>query len=162
MKTIFLVIVLAMGLLVFSGADNPVGASSSFPASMDGQGIQPIRALKRSSSDSGEPDTEIRDPFASPPATVPRSEQPPVAAVSVQSHSAPSLPAFKILGKQEDEEGWSVFISTPDKSGQVWVVREGETFNEAFRISRLAPPILIIKNLRSQQSRTFNIGKDEE
>ena len=75
---------------------------------------------------------------------------------------APAQPALKVLGKQEDDEGWAVFISTSDKPGEVWVVREGETFNERFRISRLAPPTLVVKNLRSQQSQTFNIGKDEE
>ena len=90
------------------------------------------------------------------------SDQPTAFSAPTQVNRAPALPAFQILGKQEDDEGWAVFISAPDKPGQVWVVREGEAFNENFRISKLAPPLLVIKSTRSSQSQTFNIGKDEE
>jgi hypothetical protein len=73
-----------------------------------------------------------------------------------------SLPAFQIIGKQQDEAGWSVFISQPGKNGQVWVVKQGETFDKKYRVSKLAPPVLIISTLNGRQSKTFHIGKDEE
>lgn len=162
MKAILVLIVLALSLLMFSSAESPVGASSAFPASMDGQGSQAIKGLKRSSNESSEAISGIRDPFSSQPVVTPLSEPPHVLTATVRSTPAASLPAFRILGKQEDEAGWAVFIGAPDSSGQVWVVREGETFNDGFRVSKLAPPLLVIKSLRNQQSKTFNIGKDEE
>lgn len=162
MKAILPLAVLALSLLMFSSAESPVVASSAFPASMDGQGNQAIKLIRRNLSESSEVISGIRDPFSSQPVVTPQSEQPPVLTAAVHSARAASLPAFRILGKQEDEAGWAVFIGAPDTSGQVWVVREGETFNDGFRVSKLAPPLLVIKSLRSQQSKTFNIGKDEE
>lgn len=81
--------------------------------------------------------------------------------------AAPGLPAFKILGKQEDENGWSVFLTLPERGALVWVVREGETFNEQYRVTRLAPPELLIQKLGSKSTRRYDIGpadsgKDEE
>lgn len=162
MKASLLLIVVVLCLLIFSGAESPVVASSAFPASTDGQGNQAIKPLRRNLSESAEVSSAVRDPFSQPTVVMTHSENPAVLTPIARSPQASSLPAFRILGKQEDEAGWAVFIGTPDASGQVWVVREGETFNDAFRVSKLAPPLLIIKSLRSQQSRTFNIGKDEE
>lgn len=99
----------------------------------------------------------IRDPFTGLEIRPPEPE-----AVSPAKATSVSLPAFQIIGKQQDEAGWSVFISQPGKNGQVWVVKQGETFNKQFRVSKLAPPVLIISTLNGRQSKTFNIGKDEE
>ena len=162
MKTLLLVILLALGLVIFIGADQPVAASSEFLSSLEAPGMQTIRTLKRSSKEIIEAHAEVRDPFASPaPAAVPEVQTSTVF-VRQPANPAPTVPNFRILGKQEDDDGWAVFISAPDKPGEVWVVREGEAFNEHFRVSKLAPPLLIIKSTRSRQSRTFNIGKDEE
>ena len=76
--------------------------------------------------------------------------------------ASPAFPGFRIIGKQQDDNGWSVFIGEPGKQGQVWVVREGESFNEHFHVSKLSPPALIIKDTRSRKSKNFDIGKDEE
>lgn len=162
MKSLLLVVLLALGLVIFIGADQPVAASSEFLSSQEAPGMQTIRTLKRSSKESHQTNAEVRDPFAAPPGAAMPTEQPTASFVPVLANTAPSLPSFKILGKQEDDDGWAVFISAPDKPGEVWVVREGEAFNEHFRVSKLAPPLLIIKSTRSRQSRTFNIGKDEE
>ncbi len=84
----------------------------------------------------------------------------PLSTPSVRS-AAPSLPTFKILGKQEDESGWSVFLTLPERGALVWVVREGETFNEQYRVTRLAPPELLIQRLGSKTTRRYDIGKPD-
>ena len=161
MKNILLLVTLALSLIMLIGAEKPVVASSEFPSTQDAPGTQTIRALKRASAEN-KAGAVIRDPFALPNQAPLPTDQPTVFSAPIQTNRTPSLPAFQILGKQEDDEGWAVFISAPDKPGQVWVVREGEAFNENFRVSKLAPPLLVIKSTRSSQSQTFNIGKDEE
>lgn len=161
MKNILLLVTLALSLIMLIGAEKPVVASSEFPSTQDAPGTQTIRALKRASAEN-KAGAVIRDPFALPNQAPLPTDQPTVFSAPIQTNLTPSLPAFQILGKQEDDEGWAVFISAPDKPGQVWVVREGEAFNENFRVSKLAPPLLVIKSTRSSQSQTFNIGKDEE
>ena len=161
MKNMLLVVTLALSLVMLIGAEKPVVASSEFPSTQDAPGTQTIRALKRASREN-KASAVIRDPFALPNQAPMPTDQPTAFIAPIQVNRAPALPAFQILGKQEDDEGWAVFISAPDKPGQVWVVREGESFNENFRVSKLAPPLLVIKSTRSSQSRTFNIGKDEE
>lgn len=161
MKNLLLVVTLALSLVMLIGAKKPVVASNEYPSALEAPGTQAIRALKRASKES-RASAAIRDPFASPNNAPLPSDQPTAFSAPIQANRTPSLPDFQILGKQEDDEGWAVFISAPDKPGQVWVVREGEAFNENFRVSKLAPPVLVIRSTRSSQSRTFNIGKDEE
>ena len=161
MKTsLFLVIGLALmlGLLL----ERPVVAGTEFPAAVEAPGIQPIHHLKRSRKEGGEPSAAVRDPFFSPTATSAAIDQPAVLAAAVPSSAPRAFPAFQILGKQEDDDGWAVFISAPDLPGQLWVVREGETFNDNFQVSKLTPPQLTIKSTRNRQSRTFDIGNNDE
>ncbi len=121
MKNILLVVTLALSLVIFIGAEKPVVASNEFPSAQEAFGTQTIHALKRASKEN-KAGAIIRDPFALPNQAPLR----PHPHFPRQANRAPSLPAFQILGKQEDDEGWAVFISAPDKPGQVWVVREGE------------------------------------
>ena len=159
MKPLLLVLVLALGLAVFAGAEKPVVASNAFPASTEYPGLQNIQVLRRELQKGSEAPAAIRDPFALPLPVPPRNENPPALSTPVSPLATSSFPAFKVLGKQQDDQGWAVFISVSDRPEQV---REGETFNDTFRISKLAPPILIITRIRSPQGRTFDIGKDEE
>lgn len=161
MKTsLLLILALALTLVLVIGAERPVDASTGFSSALETPATQPIHSLQRGKVDPGSAGATIRDPFFLP-SNVPAAGDPPSAFV-VPAAAPPQLPSFRILGKQEDDQGWAVFISAPDKPGQVWVVREGETFNENFRVSKLAPPVLIIKSTRNRQSQTFNIGKDED
>ena len=161
MKTsLLLILALALTLVLVAGADQPVGASTGFPEALEGHGSAPIHSLQRSQKLPAPASAPIRDPFFLPSVAPVANEQP--TAFVVPAAAPAKLPAFQILGKQQDDEGWAVFISSPDKPGQVWVVREGEAFNDNFRVSKLAPPVLIIKSTRSRLSRTFNIGKDED
>lgn len=161
-NSLLLIVGLALTLLPAVGAEKPVAASREFSASLAIPGTLSIRAVKRSNKEGDGASATIRDPFFPLDNTPPAPDQAAAFAAPVLASAAPALPAFQILGKQEDEVGWAVFISAPDKPGQVWVVREGEAFNENFYVSKLAPPLLIIKNTRSRQSRRFDIGKDEE
>jgi len=103
----------------------------------------------------------VRDPFMAPPPPAPAMPE-AVAAMPASASAAPAFGNLRVLGKQEGDDGWSVFIAAPGNLGQVWVVREGESFNDNYRVSKLAPPLLIVKNTRNGSSKTFDIGKDEE
>ena len=161
MKTsLLLLLALTLTLVFVIGADQPVGASTGLPNTVEAPASTPIRSLQRNKNEPANTGLAIRDPFFLP-APQPITSDAPNAFV-VQAAAPPQPPVFQILGKQEDDEGWAVFLSAAEKPGAVWVVREGEDFNENFRVSKLQPPVLIIKNTRSRQSWTFNIGKEED
>lgn len=158
---LLLPIIAASGIGI--GAESPDATGTALSASAENSRVLTINPLLRKGKTNASSGTAVRDPFMT-------ANQP--AAATIEQPATPSLPpapsmtasfsAFKLLGKQQDDEGWSVFIGAPGKSGQVWVVREGETFDENYRVSKLAPPVLIIKDQRSRKSKTFDIGKDEE
>lgn len=162
MKSPFLILsagALALALVV--GTGRSVVARTELPSDAKLGKEMNIRALQRSARALLE--TPVRDPFSSEnPAPAPLSESVPDQSAAQVRPSAPTFPDFRILGKQLDDEGWAVYIGEPGKSGQVWVVRQGESFHERYVVSRLAPPVLVIKHLRARQSRTFDIGKDED
>ena len=154
----------ALALVFMVGSGRPVVAGTEAPASMDSGSAVAIRTLQRPARIASMPGgAPVRDPFASenPPPVVAADLRPSLPPVPAQV-SAPAFPDFRVLGKQQDDEGWAVFIGEPGKLGQVWVVRQGESFNERFLVSKLAPPVLVIKSTRGRQSRTFDIGKDED
>lgn len=156
---LLLFVVAAIVLAIIVGAEQPVAAGILTPPMTESGNTPVIHVLQRPSKAESAFSTALRDPFfaqdRAPVATNASPTRTPPAA-------APSFPAYRILGKQQSDEGWSVFISSPGNQGQVWVVREGEAFDEHFRVSKLAPPVLIVKNTRNSQIRTFDIGKDEE
>jgi hypothetical protein len=160
MRTPLRLFVTAMiALATIIGVEPPVAAGTeTFPVAESGKATV-IRVLQRPSKTEVATSVALRDPFF----TQDRAPATANASPTISPPPAPpAFPAYRILGKQQDDQGWSVFISSPGKQGQVWVVREGESFDENFRVSKLAPPVLILKSTRSRQSRTFDIGKDEE
>jgi hypothetical protein len=124
--------------------------------------IRPLARQGKTISASKAP--SAHDPFSVASTAIPVTNT--VSALSVPTAPPATLiPALSVLGKQQDEQGWAVFIAlsgTEGGKGQVWVVRQGETFDDRFRVSKLAPPVLIISGLRSRQTKTFDIGIDEE
>lgn len=92
-------------------------------------------------------------PVLAPAATpAPTPPPPPV----IQAPAPPPLP-YRYLGKQKREgEAWQVFLLRQD---QVFVVREGELLESAYRVERIAPPTLSLRDLASQQTQTLNIGE---
>ena len=138
-----------------------VDSYSSVPAEA-GSSSHTIRNLQRTSKAPEVAVAMVRDPFFGPeriPETV--TEMSPGKS-STTASAVPDFPSLRIIGKQQDDDGWSVFIGEPGKQGQVWVVREGDSFNERFHVSKLSPPVLIIRDTRSRKSKNFDIGKDEE
>ena len=140
-----------------SGAVGPTAVGPAEPSRS-----QTIRNLQRTSKAPELAVASVRDPFFGPePAPMAAGEISPGKSATA-APAAPAFPGFRIIGKQQDDDGWSVFIGEPGNQGQVWVVREGESFNEHFHVSKLSPPALIIKDTRSRKSKNFDIGKDEE
>lgn len=151
---------LALMIALSPEKSGAVGSYSTVPAE-PGRG-HAIRNLQRTSKAPEIAVAMVRDPFFGP-------ERIPMTAAEISPGkspttvpAAPAFPGFRIIGKQQDDDGWSVFIGEPGKQGQVWVVREGDTFNERFHVSKLSPPVLIIRDTRSRKSKNFDIGKDEE
>lgn len=147
-RLLLLGLLAALALLAVDG-DQPV-AASPLPATPMIERLLP-REL---------PDGAVRDPFFGAPPAPPPTES--AAPVDRPRSTARAVPAFRILGKQEDDSGWSVFLTTPDGQGPVWVLRAGDTFNDHYRVSRLAPPELLIQRLDGPAVRRFDLGKEEE
>lgn len=158
----FVIIKLGIACLAMTGIETAAFAGSDELASGTFSGTRRIHTLNRSGKGADVPVPPARDPFYPSSQQPSASEQVAGFEVPVVRSLPPSLPAFQILGKQEDDAGWAVFISVPDKPERVWVVRQGEIFSERYRISKLAPPLLIIKSMQTGQSKTFDIGKNEE
>jgi hypothetical protein len=157
--------ILAMGLTalaIISALENQVVAGSDVAPHTDAPAQLAVRSLQRGApTQAGSSGNTIRDPFAGPPPPPPVSDAAPLPSALPSKPLAPAFPAFRVLGKQKDDDGWAVFITDNNRGGQVWVVREGEKFNETFRIGKLAPPLLIVRDTRTNQSRSFDIGQDE-
>ena len=152
--------VLALTIAFSPEKSGAVGAPAAVPAEA-GRG-QTIRNLQRTSKAPEVAIAMVRDPFFGPERTPMEAGEASTGKSPPAAPAAPAFPGFRIIGKQQDEDGWSVFIGEPGKQGQVWVVREGESFNEHFQVSKLSPPALIIRDTRSRKSKNFDIGKDEE
>ena len=107
------------------------------------------------------------DPFAAAPPAV--AEAAPAAPVAV-SPARPagstlgvptfSPPPYRVIGKQQDEiEGWTVFLA---RGEETWVVREGDSLGDDYRVAAITPPQLTLLHLRSKARRTIDIGEARE
>jgi hypothetical protein len=98
------------------------------------------------------------DPFAVPP---PAPEVTPAAAVAVPpvpTFAAP--PPYRVIGKQQGEEdGWTVFLA---RGEETWVVREGDSLGDDYRVTSIKPPLLTLQHTRSKTRRTIDIGESKE
>lgn len=160
-RQVLLAAMLLALMIAFSPEKSGAVGSYSSVAAEAGRGYT-IRNLQRTSKAPEIAVPMVRDPFVGPErAPLTAGENLPGKSPTTVP-SAPAFPAFRIVGKQQDDDGWSVFIGEPGKQGQVWVVRAGESFNEHFQVSKLSPPVLIIRDNRSRKSKNFDIGKDEE
>jgi hypothetical protein len=152
----------ALALMIAFSAEKSgaVGPSAVGPA--EASRSQTIRSLQRTSKAPEPAMAAVRDPFFGPEPAPMAAGEPSSGKPATATPAVPAFPGFRIIGKQQDDDGWSVFIGEPGNQGQVWVVREGESFNEHFHVSKLSPPALIIKDTRSRKSKNYDIGKDEE
>jgi hypothetical protein len=80
---------------------------------------------------------------------------PTVVTVEPPAPTAPPLP-FTYLGKQLEEKRWRVFLGMAE---QTFVVSEGSTINDLYRIDTISPPNLSLTYLPLGQSQTLSIGE---
>lgn len=153
---LLLAALIALGGIYFGKPLASANAPQAMPAFAS---AAPLHVLQRGLQSAAEPPR--RDPFFGTTVGEKPSLVSPLTSNSPPTAS-PGIPALRILGKQEDDSGWSVFISAPGPRGEVWVVRQGEVFGERFRVSKLQPPVLLISSLNGRQTKSFDIGKEEE
>ena len=88
----------------------------------------------------------------------------PSAAVKVQStDSPPPLPAtptapalpFRVMGRYEDGGKSIVFLLQADQS---WVVREGDTFAESYKVERIASNAIHLRYLPLNEVQVLEMG----
>ena len=80
---------------------------------------------------------------------------PPALALEPAAPTAPPLP-FTYLGKQLEDKQWRVFLGQAD---QTFVVSEGSTINDLYRIDSISPPNLSLTYLPLGQSQSLSIGE---
>jgi hypothetical protein len=94
------------------------------------------------------------DPFAyAPVAAAPAPE--PSAAVSLVP-AVPAPPPWRVIGKQQDDDAsWTVFLA---RGEDTWVVREGDTLDDGFRVAAIRPPTLTLQHATRKTRHTLDIG----
>jgi hypothetical protein len=135
----------ALGALGEPNADVAVVASSQSP-----DRASRIRALLPRSAGAWQGGDPFAVAIAAPPAPV--AESPAVAP-------APTFPApvpWRVIGKQQDDDAsWTVFLA---RGEDTWVVREGDTLDDGFRVAAIKPPTLTLQHIKHQTRRTLDIG----
>jgi hypothetical protein len=81
---------------------------------------------------------------------VPPPPPPPPAPAPV----APPLP-FAFLGKKLEGQAWEVYLT---RGEQTFIVREGQTVENVWRIDKVAPPSMTVTYLPLDQVQTLTIG----
>lgn len=79
----------------------------------------------------------------------------PVIAPEPPLPTAPALP-FTYLGKQLENNQWRVFLGLAE---QIFVVSEGSTINDLYKVDAIAPPNLSLTYLPLGQSQSLSIGE---
>jgi hypothetical protein len=153
---------LALALMSAFSVEKSVATGTNSALPVEASRTQTIHILQRTSKVPKIAIAFVRDPFFGPERAPVVISEPVEGKSATTAPVAPPFPGFQIIGKQQDDDGWSVFIGESGKQGQVWVVREGESFNDHFHVSKLSPPALIIRDNRSRKSKKFDIGKEEE
>lgn len=90
----------------------------------------------------------------------------PVAPPLAESSAVPPAPTFtaplswRVIGKQRTaDEGWTVFLARGETT---WIVREGDTLEDVYRVTTIKPPTLTLQHLSRKSSRTLDIGEVAE
>lgn len=88
---------------------------------------------------------------------IPPLNSPVVAPVVATSPSKPVAPPldFVYIGKSQTQDGWKVFLS---RGNQTFVVGEGDTVQDTYRIQAIQPPVLELLYLPLNEVQTISIG----
>jgi hypothetical protein len=88
-----------------------------------------------------------RQDWNPPPPPPPKPAPPPPP-------SAPPLP-FTVIGKSLEDGKWQVFLASGDRTH---LATEGAVLDGAWRVERIAPPIMTLTYLPLNQVQQLNIG----
>ena len=88
-----------------------------------------------------------RQDWTPPPPPPPKPPPPPPP-------SAPPLP-FTVIGKSLEDGKWEVYLAAGDRTH---MASEGATLEGAWRVDRIAPPIMTLTYLPLNQVQQLNIG----
>lgn len=95
------------------------------------------------------------DPFAVAVAAPAVAAPEPHAAVAPAPSFLVPVP-WRVIGKQQDEDAsWTVFLA---RGEDTWVVREGDTLDDGFRVAAIKPPTLTLQHVTRHARRTLDIG----
>lgn len=81
----------------------------------------------------------------------------PVAAIKPPPPPPPMAPPlpFSFLGKKAEAGAWEVYLARGDLS---YIVREGTTFAEVYRVEHIKPPEMTLIYIPLEQTQVMNIG----
>lgn len=83
---------------------------------------------------------------------------PPVAVTpAFELEAAPPLP-FQVLGKKRESDRWEIYLA---RDGQTFIVHEGSSIDETYKVGRIAPPTLSIVYVPLGLTQTLDIGDFE-
>lgn len=83
---------------------------------------------------------------------------PPVAvAPAFEVEVAPPLP-FQVLGKKREGDRWEIYLA---RDGQTFIVHEGSSIDDTYKVGRIAPPTLSIVHVPLGLTQTLDIGDFE-
>lgn len=88
-----------------------------------------------------------RQDWTPPPPPPPKPAPPPPP-------SAPPLP-FTFIGKSLEDGKWAVYLAAGDRTH---IANEGATLEGAWRVERIAPPLMTLTYLPLNQVQQLNIG----
>lgn len=95
----------------------------------------------------GDGDLFGRQDWTPPPPPPPKPAPPPPPV-------APPLP-FTFIGKSLEEGRWEVYLATGERTH---IATEGGTLDGAWRVERIAPPLMTLTYLPLNQVQQLNIG----
>lgn len=83
---------------------------------------------------------------------------PPVAVTpAFEAEAAPPLP-FQVLGKKREGDRWEIYLA---RDGQTFIVHQGSSIDDTYKVARIAPPTLSIVYVPLGQTQTLDIGDFE-
>jgi len=167
------VLAIAAGLAIFGDktpagaakvtavASRPVSSPAVAPArpatvttSTASTAAEPLESLRpREELVQAAPGGAFADLFASPRWSMPPPPPAPVAQVAAPVVIAP--PAYRVIGKKEEDGVWELYLGREDSS---FVVREGDLLDGTWRVGKIEPPMARLTHLQSGAAHDLPIG----
>jgi hypothetical protein len=98
-----------------------------------------------------------RNLFASSSWTPPAPPSKPTPPIATPAPTAPAFP-FQYVGKKLEDSVWEVYLSRGDQN---FLVREGGTLENTYRIDSITPQRISVTYLPLGQSQSLSIGESQ-